>query len=102
MGVFGSIIRGVLTLLELGVWIYALLMIANGLMAILKADPKNGFIMFVHQLTEPLLNWLRAKFPKLKQDNIDFSPWLVVILLIVIKFIIINPLYMATFPAHRF
>jgi len=55
------------------------------------------FPQMVHKLTNPLLDWMRVKFPKLKQDGLDFSPWAVVIMLIVIKLLLINPLYFATF-----
>jgi len=97
MGFFNSLFRGILTLAELGVWVYIFLMVSNGIMAMVNVVSDKPFPQMVHKLTDPLLNWMRVQFPKLKQDGIDFSPWAVILLLIVIKLLIINPLYFATF-----
>lgn len=96
MGIFGALIRGVLTLVELGLWIYMLTMVCHGLITLFSVDPTKPFAQFIHRVTSPVLSWLLKRFPKLKQEGIDFSPWAVILALLVVKFIIINPLYYAT------
>ena len=102
MGVFGTLLHGILTLLEIGIWVYAFLMVANGLMTILGAPKTKPIFKMVHHLTDPLLNLMRKKFPKLKQDGLDFSPWAVVIVLLIIKFVILYPLTTALFTQKSF
>ena len=59
--------------------IYILVIIVAVILSFVRPDPHNPIVEFIYQITEPLFNWLRRKFPYLMVGNFDLSPVVVIL-----------------------
>ena len=75
-----DLIRFVDWLLEIYSWV----IIAAALITWVSPDPRNPIVLFLRQVTEPVLAPVRRLLPPWKTGGLDFSP---VIVLIAIQFI---------------
>jgi YggT family protein len=64
--------------------IYSWIIIAAALMSWVSPDPRNPIVMFLRQVTEPVLNPVRRLLPPWKTGGLDLSP---LIVLLVIQFV---------------
>jgi YggT family protein len=64
--------------------IYAYVIIAAALLSWVSPDPRNPIVMFLRQITEPVLAPVRRLLPPWKTAGLDLSP---VIVLIAIQFV---------------
>ena len=64
--------------------IYAYVIIAAALLSWVSPDPRNPIVMFLRQITEPVLVPVRRLLPPWKTGGLDLSP---VIVLIAIQFV---------------
>ncbi|MCE3036307.1 YggT family protein [Helicobacter anatolicus] len=64
--------------------IYGWVVVISSLFEWLKLDSKNIFVRFVYQITHPVLNFLRSRFP-LQYQGIDFSSLVLIIILFLIR-----------------
>ncbi len=60
--------------------------IIRSLMSWFPVDPNNFFVGLIHTVTEPILAPLRRIIPRFQM--IDFSPWVAVILLTIITYVL--------------
>ena len=77
----------VFALLNFIVWlldIYSWIIIAAALISWVSPDPRNPIVMFLRQVTEPVLAPVRRLLPPWKTGGLDLSP---VIVLIGIQFV---------------
>ncbi len=72
-----------LIFLHYALWIYMLLVIARVLLSWVNPDPYNPVVRFLHQVTDPVLYYIRRTIP-MPRSTLDFSP---IILLILITFV---------------
>lgn len=86
-----NILYGVLNLLEIALWVFMLIVAINGVMAFMTLNPESKFVKFIHRLSNPILERVKVKFPKLHHENIDYSPWAVLTALLIIKFLVLFP-----------
>jgi YggT family protein len=77
--VFGFL-RFISALLQLYSWV----IIAAALISWVSPDPRNPIVMFLRQVTEPVLAPIRRLLPPWKTGGLDLSPHIV---LIVIQFV---------------
>jgi YggT family protein len=75
-----DLIRFVGWLLDL----YSYVIIAAALISWVSPDPRNPIVMFLRQITEPVLAPFRRLLPPWKTGGLDLSP---VIVLLVIQFV---------------
>lgn len=76
-----------LALVEFARWlldIYSYVIIAAALISWVSPDPRNPIVLFLRQVTEPVLAPVRRLLPPWKTGGLDFSP---VIVLIAIQFV---------------
>lgn len=79
----GSTIVVVATFVQLLVWILTIAIFARALLSwIPNLDPRNPFVVFIVQITEPVLAPLRSIIPRI--GMIDLSPMVAIIILQVI------------------
>ena len=64
--------------------IYSYVIIASALISWVSPDPRNPIVLFLRQVTEPVLAPVRRLLPPWKTGGLDFSP---VIVLIAIQFV---------------
>ena len=64
--------------------IYSWIIIAAALMSWVSPDPRNPIVMFLRQVTEPVLNPVRRLLPPWRTGGLDLSP---LIVLLVIQFV---------------
>jgi len=67
-------------LLDVYVWV----IIAAALITWVSPDPRNPIVMFLRQVTEPVLAPVRRLLPPWKTGGLDFSPLIVIL---AIKFV---------------
>ena len=59
--------------------LYSWVVIAAALITWVSPDPRNPVVMFLRQLTEPVLAPIRRLLPPWKTGGLDFSPLIVII-----------------------
>jgi YggT family protein len=59
--------------------IYSWIIIAAALMSWVSPDPRNPIVMFLRQVTEPVLGPFRRLLPPWKTGGLDLSPLLVLV-----------------------
>jgi YggT family protein len=75
MFIIAYIIEGFATVLSLGLTIYYYLLLARVLMSWVNPDPYNQIVVFLRQVTDPILEPLRQIFlPLTMQIRVDLSP----------------------------
>jgi YggT family protein len=79
----GSAIHVIITFASLLVWILTIAIFVRALLSwIPNLDPRNPFVMFIIQITEPVLAPVRAVVPRI--GMIDLSPMIAIIVLQII------------------
>ena len=81
MFVMRNLLIAVATILDYALWGYMWVLIIRAVLSWVNPDPYNPIVRALYSITEPVLSFLRRKFP-LMAGSIDFSP-IVVILAIV-------------------
>jgi YggT family protein len=59
MFIIGHLIKAIAVVLEMGLNIYMLLVVARALLSWVNPDPYNPIVIFIHNATEPLLYRIR-------------------------------------------
>jgi YggT family protein len=75
---------GVLHFLHWLLQVYWWIIVAAALISWVSPDPRNPFVMFLRQVTEPVLAPVRRLVPPWKTGGLDLSP---VVVLIAIQFV---------------
>jgi YggT family protein len=79
--IIGSVLEVVLGIL----WLIQWLVIIAAVISWLNPDPRNPIVQFLFRVTEPILRPFRRLLPPGRTGGIDFSPLLVIILLVLIR-----------------
>lgn len=72
---------------------YMIILLARAIMSWVSPDPYNPIIRFLHTATEPVLYRVRRTLPFTYTSGIDFSPLLVMLLIIFLKDFLVKTLY---------
>jgi YggT family protein len=59
--------------------LYSWVIIAAALITWVSPDPRNPIVVFLRQVTEPVLSPVRRLLPPWKTGGLDFSPLIVII-----------------------
>ena len=59
--------------------VYMWILIISALISWVSPDPRNPFVRFLRQVTEPVLAPIRNLLPPWKTGGLDFSPMILVI-----------------------
>jgi YggT family protein len=94
MQAFGYLILAIGRLLGLVINIYTFVIAAAVLISWVNADPYNPVVKIVRSLTEPVFNLFRKVIPSgLYRTGIDFTPAIVLLVLILVDTILVNFLF---------
>lgn len=91
MFLFSNLLEAVATILNMLLSIYMFLIIGRVIISWVSPDPYNPIVRFLYQATEPVLGPIRRKVP-LIAGGIDFSPILLVFLIVFIQKFLIRSL----------
>lgn len=91
MFVFGNIIVGLATVLEVVLRIYMWVIIIRALISWVKPDPYNTIVQVLTRITEPALKPIRKLVPPYKV-GIDFSPLIAVLIIMFLQYALIDTL----------
>ena len=83
MFLVANLLVAVAQVLDYVLWAYAWILLGRVVISYINADPNNPLIRFLYNVTEPVLERVRAKLP-LSTGGFDFSPivvWLAVMFL---------------------
>ncbi len=94
MLVVGNFLTGVAVVLDMILNIYMWIIIAGAVLSWVNPDPFNPIVRFIRGVTEPVLNEIRKRLP-VSAGGIDFSPFIILLVIVFLQNFLIKTLYMA-------
>ena len=91
MFIVSNLLVAVARILDIGLSLYMYIVIARAVISWVNPDPYNPIVRFLNSVTEPLLFYLRRRFP-LFFGGIDFSPVIVILAIIFIQTFLVQSL----------
>jgi YggT family protein len=82
MFVLANILIGFGKVLHIILQIYMWIVIIGALLSWVNPDPYNPIVRFLYSATEPVFSWIRRSLPFLRVGGIDFSPLIVIVVII--------------------
>jgi len=70
--------------------LYSWVIIAAALISWVSPDPRNPIVMFLHQVTEPVLGPVRRLLPPWKTGGLDLSPLIVLVAIQFVDWVILR------------
>ena len=77
--------------------LYSWVIIAAALITWVSPDPRNPIVMFLRQVTEPVLAPVRCFLPPWKTGGLDFSPLIVILAIQFVERVILPGLLRAMY-----
>ena len=77
--------------------LYSWMIIAAALITWVSPDPRNPIVMFLRQVTEPVLGPVRRLLPPWKTGGLDFSPLIVILAIQFVERVILPGLLRAMY-----
>jgi YggT family protein len=77
--------------------LYSWVIIAAALITWVSPDPRNSIVMFLRQVTEPVLAPVRRLLPPWKTGGLDFSPLIVILAIQFVERVILPGLLRAMY-----
>ncbi|MBU0681944.1 MAG: YggT family protein [Proteobacteria bacterium] len=72
---------------------YMIILLARAVISWVSPDPYNPIVRFLHNVTEPVLYRVRKMLPFTYTSGIDFSPLLVMLVIIFLQDFLVKTLY---------
>jgi len=91
MFVFSNLMIAIARILDIGLSLYMYVVIARAILSWVNPDPYNPIVRFLNSVTEPVLFRIRKRLP-LFWGGIDFSPILVILVIIFIQAFVVQSL----------
>ena len=85
------------TVLNLVLTLYMWVIIARAVLSWVSPDPYNPIVRFIYKVTEPVLSQIRRRLP-VSFSGIDFSPIIVLLLIIFLQNFVVNYLLHLSHP----
>jgi YggT family protein len=85
VNVGSALMEGVLVVIFAILWIIQWLVIVAAMISWVSPDPRNPIVQFLYRSTEPLLRPFRRLLPPARTGGIDFSPILVILVILFIR-----------------
>ncbi len=84
MSILGAILIPIISAVLWILRIYEWILIASIFLSWVNPDPYNPIVRFIYSITEPILSWVRYRFP-LRLGMIDFSPIIVFVAIEILR-----------------
>lgn len=99
MFVFGNILHGITEVLDIVLQVYMWVVIIRALISWVNPDPYNPIVQILTKMTEPVLRPIRKLVPSYRL-GLDFSPLIVVLIVIFLRAAVIQTLYRIAASMH--
>lgn len=86
-----NLLVAVATILDWVLWGYMWVLIIRALLSWVNPDPYNPVVRALYAITEPVLSFLRRKFP-LMAGSIDFSPIVAILVIVFLQRFVVRTL----------
>lgn len=90
LGIAGLAVMAVADLIGFVLMLYLVLILAQVVLSFVQIDRRHPLLPLIYQLTEPVLKPIRRRLPKMA--GIDFSPMLALLLILLARALIVQPL----------
>jgi YggT family protein len=87
--IIGNLIAALAEVINWVLWAYIWIIIARAIVSWVSPDPYNPIVQFLHRATEPVLRPIRRRLPDMP---IDFSPMIVIIVIIFLQRFLVTTL----------
>jgi len=91
MLILKNFIFAIAQILDIVLTLYMWLVIIRAILSWVNPDPYNPIVRFIHNMTEPVLYQIRKRVP-VSFGGIDFSPIIVVLVVIFLKSFLVKTL----------
>ena len=91
MFVMKNLIVALATILDYVLWAYMWVLVIRALLSWVNPDPYNPIVRALYSITEPVLSWMRRKFP-LMAGSIDFSPMVAILVILFLQRFLVKTL----------
>ena len=92
MFVAKNLIVAVASILDFALTVYMWVIIIRAVLTWVNPDPYNPIVRSLYAITEPVLSWLRRRFP-LMAGSIDFSPLVVIFAIYFLRVFLVRTLF---------
>jgi YggT family protein len=92
MFVFSNFLIAAAKVLSLVLSIYMWIIIARAVLSWVNPDPYNPIVRFIHNLTEPLLYWIRRRFPVVF-GGVDLAPMIALLAIFFLQHFVVASLF---------
>ena len=92
MYLFGYFILALANILNFALMALMWIVVARAVLSWVNPDPYNPIVRFIHNVTEPILYWVRSRLP-VSFGGIDFSPIIVILAIYFIRSFVVNSLF---------
>lgn len=92
MFVAKNLIVAVASILDFALTAYMWIIIIRAVLTWVNPDPYNPIVRGLYAITEPVLSWLRRRFP-LMAGSIDFSPLVVIFVIYFLRVFLVKTLF---------
>ena len=99
MIVFSNLLAAIAEVLKWVLNIFMWIIIARAILSWVSPDPYNPIVRFIHNVTEPVLYQIRKRLP-VNFSGIDFSPIIVLLVVIFLQRFVVRSLYDLALTLH--
>jgi YggT family protein len=92
MFVAKNFLFAVARILDIALSAYMWILIIRAVLSWVNPDPYNPIVRGLYSITEPVLSWLRRRFP-LMAGSIDFSPMVAILAILFLQYFIVRTLF---------
>ena len=92
MFVAKNLILAVAGILDFALTAYMWIIIIRAVLSWVNPDPYNPIVRGIASITDPVLSWLRRRFP-LMAGSIDFSPLVVIFVIYFLRAFLVRTLF---------
>jgi YggT family protein len=92
MFVAKNLLFAVAKILDIALSAYMWILVIRAVLSWVNPDPYNPIVRGLYSITEPVLSWLRRRFP-LMAGSIDFSPLVAILALLFLQYFLVRTLF---------
>jgi len=92
MFVAKNLLMAVARILDIALSVYMWILIIRAVLSWVSPDPYNPIVRALYSITEPVLSFLRRRFP-LMAGSIDFSPMVAILVLLFLRYFLVQSLF---------
>jgi YggT family protein len=92
MFVAKNLLFAVAKILDIALSAYMWILIIRAVLSWVNPDPYNPIVRALYSITEPVLSWLRRRFP-LMAGSIDFSPLVAILAILFLQYFLVRTLF---------